>query len=364
MVEQELELRGAGSPYMNWAKLHSHAKWNLATSGVPAYPLAKLGVSIEDLEIGGPTLYGYDPLLAAVSERYGVAKNSIVLANGCSGANHVAMSFFLRHGDRGLVEDPTYECIADTAKFTGARVERFGRVPEQDWGLNFEEIEQGMVPETTLIAVTNLHNPTSALLDEDALRRLGGIAAANGAYVLVDEAYLDCLWEKRPKTAFHLGPNFIVTGSLTKVYGLSGLRCGWIFAPPAIASKIWRMNDLFSVNQAHPAERLGVIAFSKLDRIGAESRMLIEGNHAIWREFVPALSKYLECGTPEFGSTTFPRLRAGSAEQFCERLRAEYETSVVPGHFFGMPDRFRVSLVSQPETLREGLRRILTLLSS
>lgn len=359
MVKETLANRHFESAYMNWAKFQSHASFNLATSGVPAYPLAGLEVGIGDLEIGGPTFYGYQPLLEAVGSRYGVSTDCIVLANGCSGANHVALSFLLRPGDDVLIEEPTYELLTDTSRFTGANILRFKRLPEQGWLPDFEEIERTITPRTTLIAVTNLHNPTSALLPEAAIRRLSEIAARHGAYLLIDEAYLDAVWSLQPQTAFHLADNILVTGSLTKVYGLSGLRCGWIFAPADLAKRLWRMNDLFSVNQAHPAERLSVIAIQKISCIEVRSRALIDANHAIWKQFVPELDPYLECEIPRYGTVTFPRVRAGHADDFCQMLRNDFETSVVPGRFFSMPDRLRISLVTDPNTLRAGLTRII-----
>src|SRR5205085_8584350 len=104
------------------------------------------------------------------------------------------------------------------------------------------------------IVVTNLHNPTSTLTGEDTIREIGEIARRAGARVLVDEVYLDAAFEKAPRSAAHLGDHFIVTSSLTKVYGLSGLRCGWIIGDPKLATAMWRLNDLFGVIPAHMAE--------------------------------------------------------------------------------------------------------------
>ena len=92
--------------------------------------------------------------------------------------------------------------------------------------------------------ITNLHNPSSAFADEATLRAVGEIARRVGARVLVDEVYLDAAFELAPRSAFHLGPEFVVTNSLTKVYGLSGLRCGWVLAEPELARRMWLLNDL------------------------------------------------------------------------------------------------------------------------
>jgi len=350
--------RRFASEYMHWAKTCSRARFNLATSGVPGYPLAELGVGIGELEINGPGGYGYRPLLEAIGREYGVPTECVVVGGGTSGANQYAFSLMLGPGDEALVEFPAYDIFPNLARFTGARVTRFVRRKENGWAVDPDEIARLMTPATKLVVLTNLHNPTGALVGEDVLRRVGEIAAAHGAYVLVDEVYLDCVWDRMPRSAFHLGPNFIVTSSLTKVYGLSGLRCGWIFASPEICERLWRLIDLFDNIPSHPSELLSVAAFGKLGEIRARSQELIEGNRAAYRAFAERHG----WAVPEYGTTAFPRVirgkTAGSTAGLCETLRDEYETTVVPGEFFGMPEHVRISLVSPPEMLREGLGRM------
>src|SRR6202040_396817 len=106
--------------------------------------------------------------------------------------------------------------------------------------LDPSEIRRAITPKTRLIVITNLHNPTSVLTPETSLREVGDIASSINAHVLVDEVYLDAVYENTPSTAFHLGKEFVVTSSLTKVYGLSGLRCGWILAQPDQARAMYR----------------------------------------------------------------------------------------------------------------------------
>ncbi len=148
-----------------------------------------------------------------------------------------------------------------------------------------------------------------------------------------------------------------MTNSLTKVYGLSGLRCGWIFAEPDLAQKIWRLNDLFGVVPAHATERLSVIAFEHLPHLKKESTRLLETNRALLNEFLSARVD-LESHELQFGMMTFPRLRSGSIDELCALLREKYETTIVPGKFFEMPNHFRLAIGSDTQILREGLRRL------
>ena len=104
----------SGSAYMQFAKLHSSAKYNLATSGIMSYPLAELPVRLEDLEINGPTLYGYAPLLERLARMNDVSPDCVVNVAGTSMANYLALAATLEPGDEALVEHPTYELIVST----------------------------------------------------------------------------------------------------------------------------------------------------------------------------------------------------------------------------------------------------------
>src|SRR5215467_3806484 len=151
-----------------------------------------------------------------------------------------------------------------------------------------------------------------------------------GAKVLVDEVYLDAAFDLAPRTAFHLGEEFVTTTSLTKVYGLSGLRCGWIIAEPELARRMWKLNDLFGVIPAHAAERLSVIALAHLDRIRAKSKALLDTNRDAANRFLDSCQG-LTATRQEWGTTVFPRLVRGSVESLCTLMRDKYETTVVPG---------------------------------
>jgi len=344
------------SSYMNWAKTSSTAKYNLATSGVGNLKLRELRVSLDDLEItnGG---YGYQPLIQSIAKRYRVAPESVVTAAGTTFANHLAMAALLKPGDEVLFEHPAYEPMLAVVRYLGAEVKRFSRTFENGFGVVVEEIESLVTPNTRLIVLTNLHNPSSVLIDDSTLKQIGEIARRVGARVLVDEVYIETLFEESPRTSFHLGNEFVVTSSLTKAFGLSGLRCGWIFAEPELARRMWLLNDLFASTPVHSGERLSVVAMQQLAEIGARAQQLLDRNRKLLNEFLDTRED-LEVVRPEFGTVMFPRVRHGTSEQLLRLLRGKYETSVVPGSFFEMPAHFRVGITSDTDTLEEGLRRL------
>ncbi len=375
--------RVMSTEYIEWAKLRAHARFNLATSGVMNFPLKDLGVTLAQLEISGPSFYGYEPLQQALAKNCGVSPDCVVAAIGTSMANYLAMAAVVEPGDEVLIEHPAYDPLIAVARYLGADVQRFPRRFENAFRIEPAEIERHVTPCTRLIVLTNLHNPSGVLADDATLRQVGEIARRVGAHVLVDEVYLEMLATQRPpvapRSAFHLGEEFIVTSSLTKAYGLSGLRCGWILARPDLAKKMWRLNDLFGNIPAHTAELLSVIALQRLDKIAARAAALLEKNRALLDRFLDSRSD-LAAVRPPCGTIVFPRLECGGstplsagravsdaaarAEAFFALLREKHETSVVPGKFFDLPDHFRIGIGGDTATLGAALARLSSALDS
>ena len=346
------------SEYMHWAKTCQAAECNLATSGVGAFPLRELPFDFARLEINGSNKYGYPPLVEAIARKSGVNPECVVTAGGTSFANHLAMAAVLEPGDEVLIEQPAYGLLVDAARYFRAVVNRFERREEEGYAIDPAAVRRALTPRTRLIAVTNLHNPSSALTPEPVLRELAGLARDAGARLLVDEVYLDAVYDHPQPTAFHLGPEVIVTSSLTKLYGLSGLRCGWVLAEPGLAQAMYRLNDLFAAGGVYPGEVLSLAAFEHLDLIRERARRIVEADRALLGRFLDKHAGAISAPRTRYGTVAFPRLLHGGADSFAERLRREFQTSVVPGRFFDMPDHFRIGMGVNTAMFGEGLRRI------
>jgi aspartate/methionine/tyrosine aminotransferase len=341
---------------MHWSKTQSHARFNLATSGVASFPLRELPIDLKELEINGDNSYGYAPLQEAIAAHHGVDPDCVVESGGTSMANHLAMAAIIEPGDEILIEHPAYGPILDVAHYLQANVKRLRRREESGWAIDPAEVRRSITPKARLIVITNLHNPTSAFTPESVLREIGEIARSVGALVLVDEVYLDAVYENTPRTSFRLGPNFVVTSSLTKVYGVSGLRCGWILAQPDLAWKMHRLNDIYSATPGFPGELLSVAAFQHLDLLRERGRRIVEADRKLLRDFLKHSA--ISAVDANWGTTSFMRLRNGNADAFLERLRSKFDTSAVPGRFFEMPNHFRIGMGVNTEMFGEGLNRI------
>jgi len=348
----------AWTPYVAWMKHAPQITYNLMGSNLLHCQVEDLPGARERLELDDLHEEGYEPLLEAIAGRFQLPLDRVSLANGASGANFLACGALLRSGDEVLVERPVYDPLLGIPRFLGARIRRFDRVFEDGFQVDPDRVAAAITPQTRLILITNLHNPTGALTSPDRLAAVGEVAAKVGARVLVDEVYLESVPGERQLPAAHLSPTFISTSSLTKAYGLSGLRAGWTLSSPEIAEKIRRLRDLVDGVGVFPSEMLALIAFENLPSLRERARGILDPNFQLLDDFMDARSD-LEWIRPGGGSVGFPRVRGvEDATPFVDALRERYDTGVVPGHFFEAPGHFRVALGGKRDVLTVGLERL------
>jgi len=344
--------------YLLWAKRRPHPANDLGRSDVLACTLADLPGAREALEITGRNDEGWEPLVHRLAARYGVRPEQVATATGTSGANFLVCAALLRPGDDVLVERPAYDPLLAVPALLGANVVRFERRFETGFGLNLDRVTAALTPRTRLIIVTNPHNPTGVLSGPGELRGLGELAERHGCYVLADEVYLDAVPGPPPPVAATLSPRVITTASLTKAYGLAGLRCGWALADRVVCEEIRRARDLVDGTGSVLAERAAAIAFDGLPALAARARAILAPNFERFTAFMTGQSA-LEWVAPAGGTVAFPRLRAKvSADAFADRLLRDFDTAVVPGRFFEAPAHFRVALGIPGDVLERGLDAI------
>ncbi|MEO5762845.1 MAG: aminotransferase class I/II-fold pyridoxal phosphate-dependent enzyme, partial [Vicinamibacteria bacterium] len=210
---------------------------------------------------------------------------------------------------------------------------------------------------------------------------LQAMAEQTGVHVLVDEVYLDVTnlihgslaaseasatarAVGRYTPAALVGDRLLSISSLTKSYGLGGLRCGWIIAAPDLAERARRVRDVIDNIGAAPADRLSVLAFSQLDQLAQRAQMHVSKNLAIALSFF-AHHPNLELAAPMEATIVFPRMsEVADTDAFVDRLFAEHGVAVVPGRFFGARNHIRISLAGRTDVLAEGLDRLTRALSA
>ena len=343
---------------MYWAKMRPKVTYDLALSGILNLPFAELEATIEDIDLNGDNSYGYRPLIDALAAHCHVDPDSVVtISGGTSMANHLAMAAAIEHADEVLIEQPTYEPLLALAEYFGAQIKRFPRSFENDFRVDVAAIEKQISSRTRLIVLTNLHNPSSALIDDNTLRQIGELAREAGARVLVDEVYLEAMFEGAPKSCVLLGPQFISTSSLTKGYGLSGLRCGWILSEPELAQRMRLLHDIFGALAPHPAETLSVLAMKNLPKFIARAKAILETNRATLKDFFDSREEFRAVRTDQ-GTTSFPLLLKGRVDDLWSLLNDKYDTAFVPGRFFESPQHLRIGMCAEPELFSEGVKRL------
>lgn len=350
------------APYLLWAKTRQPAAIDLAGSNLLHCTINELPGVRDAVDVSAPNDNGFAPLVDALAHHYGVPATRVVTAAGCSGANFLVMAALVGAGDQVLVERPGYDPIIGAARLMGAEVVRFDRRLEAGWALDLDAVRARLTPRTRIIAVTTPHNPSGSRLDRASLMALGDLAAGAGATVLVDEVYLDGSnlanpADRRPSAATLDGP-FIVTSSLTKSYGLAGLRCGWIIAPASLVERLRRTRDVVDNAGSAPADRLGAYGFAHLETLQNRTRQILGGNVARARAFF-ARHPSLELAEPPVASVAFPRVAGQTdAGPLIDHLLTNHGVAVAPGRFFELPAHFRVSLAGSPAKLDEGLSKL------
>ena len=303
---------------------------------------------------------GGNPFVTArLAESYGVGEGSIVTTTGATGALSLIYRALLKPGDRVLVENPGFDLFAVLAEAHGFGVDQFERTGPE-FAIDPEAVERAIGPDTRIVVVSNLHNPSGFAADEETLRALGEIADRRGVIVIVDEVYLPYARSAAASAArLKISPRMLSIDSLTKIYGLSSLRCGWIVGDPDVVRPIRALSQEveFSISKLSHAVSALILEdpspfLQRTHAIIAAARPVIETYYGCW------LSEGLVEGRlPTHGCITFPRL-AGIADtrHFSEWLAQKGGIIVAPGEYFGAPGHIRIGFGMDPGRLDYGLQ--------
>ena len=348
--------------HQRWAKDPPPAEIDLAGSGAPQCPARLLKMRSGDFTTRHRAGYGWPPLVAELAARYRVPERRVLpVSGGTSLANWIACAAALDGAPPGvgaIVERPTYEPLVRAPESLGARVRRLERRFADRFALDLDRLAELVNRRTRLLVVSDLHNPSGVRLDRESLIHAAELLARVGGFVLVDEVYLESLWGGRTDSAARVAPNVLATNSLTKAYGLDGLRAGWILAPEALVPVVRRINDHLGVNGVATGERMAAAALRNLGAIRARIAPRLARNlHAV-RRWIARDSRFAWV-EPAGGTVCYPRLPKGvDSDAFAAHLLRRHSTLVVPGGFFETNRHVRVGLTAPTATLERGLVRM------
>ena len=344
--------------FIEWMKTKSQAKINLSRSGMENVTLKDLAIDLSELDIQRDNVHGYPPLQDVLASRYEVEAENIVTTLGASHAIFIICAALLSRGEEVLIEKPAYEPLLAVPQALEASILRFERRYGDGYQLDLDQVESLITEKTRLVILTNLHNPSGVLLLPSQLGKLVDLTQKKGVKLMIDEIYLEFLDSDDAKTSFHLADNIIVTSSLTKVYGLGGLRCGWILAPSLLAKEMRKIIDYTNVEGVFIGEQISAGVIERLDSIKEKLAPRMMTN----RKMVECLieeEEGLDWVKPAGGIVCFPRVnREKGGERLADLLHRTYETSVVPGRFFEDPQNIRLGFGAETQVLAEGLENI------
>lgn len=323
-----------------------------------------------DQSLGYPQTNGTVELRKTIADMYSKAKaDDILVTNGSSEANFVALWALLKRGGEVAVMFPNYMQIWGLAKTMQAKVREFWlREDPNQWSLDLRALGKIVNKRTTLIAVCNPNNPTGAVLDEGLVDRVCEIARKAGAWILSDEVYHGAeLKGQETPTFWGRYDKAIVTNGLSKAYGLPGLRIGWAVAGKEMASKLWSYHDYTTISPTALSDYVArkVLQPGTRAKILKRTQDILRANLQVLNDWVGQHRGYLSFVPPKAGAIAYLKysLRINSTE-LAERLLREKSTLIVPGDHFGMDSYLRIGYGSEREHLIAGLERIGDLLSS
>lgn len=300
-------------------------------------------------------------VLASLAKSYGVAPGHIMCTTGATGAMAILYRALLKRGDHVLVETPGFDLLGLLAQERGAQVGSFRR-PGGNFDLDVDRIAKALTPRTRLVVLTNLHNPSGLPAEHSALVALAGLAEARGFHVIVDEVYGDfATTAERPMPACAVSPRFISVSSLTKSFGLSTLRCGWIVADPAVITLAATLAARTEFGVSNLSHAIAAIVLEQpapfraySDGVLQAARPVVERHLAEWRA-----AELVDGVFPASGCIVFPRLVGiDDTLAFAEQLLEQTGVSVVPGEFFGAAGHIRIGYGQPAPVLDKALGRL------
>jgi aspartate/methionine/tyrosine aminotransferase len=315
-----------------------------------------------DTRLGYSEAPGSHELRALLAATYrATGPENILVTTGAIEANFLAFNVLLEPGDHVVAVYPAYQQLYSVPRAIGCDVSLWHLRPEKGFRYDLDELARLVTPRTKLIVVNTPHNPTGAMLSAADLARVYDLATSLGARVLCDEAYR---WLDIPGSAplapplRDLGDAAISIGTVSKPFGLPGLRIGWLAGPADFIAACWAMRDYVSLSPGKLNDALAVLAFQHRDRIVARNRAIVEQNLATAEQWFAEHQDVVSWMPPRGGLLALLRYNLDlSSRELADRLAGEYSVMLAPGSAFGFEYHLRLGIGQEPAIFAEGLAR-------
>jgi aspartate/methionine/tyrosine aminotransferase len=353
------------------SKFEQDVDYNLADSGVHPLLLRELlagdadfNNTLMDTELNYAHANGIPELRNNIAALYsGAAEDNILVTVGAIEANYLTIRTLLSPEDEIVIMLPNYMQIWGVAKNHNLNIRTFNLKEENGWAPDLEELKEAVTPKTKLIAICNPNNPTGYILSDDEMRAIVSAADSVGAWILADEVYIGAerITSDETKSFYGLYDKVIATGSMSKAYGLPGLRLGWAVGPVPTIDDIWARHEYITISATMLSNKLAARALSPKvrPRLIQRTRDYIKKGYPVLQDWMDNHGEIFRINPPAAAAIAFVRYHLDiNSSELTERLVKEKSVLIVPGDHFGLDKFLRVSFGLPPDYLRSGLDRI------
>ncbi len=356
-----------------WMTRHeTHVRYDIAESGILPLstndlldfePPADRAATLERLlalPLGYSEARGTEELRGRLAATYARGDaDHILVTTGAIEANFLLFNVLLDAGDHVIAPYPAYQQLYSVPRAIGCDVSLWHVGPDTGYRYDVDALERLITPRTRVIVVNTPHNPTGAMLPPAEAERVYALAESVGATVIGDEAYR---WLAVPEgdpfaePFFDLGPRGVSVGTLSKPFGLPGLRIGWIAGPPDLVRACWSLRDYISLSPGKLNDALACLAMTHRDQIIARNRRIIEANLATATRWMTDRADDLSWTPPRGGLLALVKyaLPMDSLE-LADKLATEYSVMLAPGSAFGYEHHLRLGIGQRPDIFSAGL---------
>lgn len=341
---------------------------DIGSSGVEDYSMRELRSlldlshdDIDEIVFHDSRTLGDPDLRQAVARRWAAGDvDRVIVTHGATEANFLVMNALLQKGDQVVVLDPLYQQLYSIAEAMGCRLERLPLRFENGFRLDMDDARAVIGPDTRMIVVNFPHNPTGVTVSREEQLELIELAAGVGAYLVWDAAFAELTYESEPLPDPGLDYERAVSmGTLSKAYGLPGLRVGWCLAAPDVLTRFIRLRDYLTLHLSPLVELIARRAIENGDVLVERRREQAGANRQLVESWVGEHRDLVSWVRPLGGVCAFPRLlEVDDVVAFCRELAATERLLLVPGTCFGCPGHVRLGFGGAREDLEEGLRRL------
>lgn len=351
-------------------------EYNLSESGVHPIKLHELladdpGLFEELLatDLNYPHVNGIPELRENIARLYnGAGPENVLVTVGAIEANYITTQTLVSPGDDMLVMTPNYMQIWGVGKNLGYNVNTFSLKESEGWAPDLAELEDKLTPNTKLIAVCSPNNPTGRALREAEMDAIAALAERVGAYILADEVYsgAERATDQQSPSFYGRYDKVMAIGSMSKAYGLPGLRIGWVVGPEATIDEVWARHEYTTISATMLSNKLAALALSPAvrPRILARTRQYIREGYPVIKQWMDEHGDLFSLTPPDAAAIAFVRYNLDiNSSELVDRLRTEKSVLVVPGDHFGLDHYLRISYGLPHDHLVPGLERIKALIA-